>query len=324
VTTPLDDLEAARAVVYRRLAPTPQLAWPLLAEAAGTDVWVKHENPLMTGAFTARGGLVYIDRLLRERPEVRGIVSATRGNHGQSLAYATRGTGLGCVIVAPVGNSVEKNAAMRALGAELVEYGRDFDEARGRAAEIAVERGYEMVPSFHADLVRGVASYGLELFEAVPDLDVVYAPIGLGSGICGLVAARAALGRRCEIVGVVSENAPAYRLSFEAGHPVQTNAAVTFADGVAVRVPSPEALDIIRREVARIVMVSDDAIAEAMRLLYRATHNVAEGAGAAGLAALLSERAVVAGRTTAVILSGGNIDAPWYRAVLDGTTPRPA
>ncbi|MEJ1161700.1 threonine dehydratase [Prosthecomicrobium sp. N25] len=319
-----EDLEAARSVVYRRLAPTPQLAWPLLAEAAGTAVWAKHENHLMTGAFKARGGLVYVDRLRRERPHVRGIVSATRGNHGQSLAFATRGTGLSCTIVVPHGNSVEKNAAMRALGADLVEHGRDFDEARVRAAEIAAERGFEMVPSFHADLVRGVASYGLELFEAVPDLGVVYAPIGLGSGICGLAAARAALGVRAELVGVVSENAPAYKLSVEAGRVVPTNSAATFADGMAVRVPSEEALAIIRTEVARIVTVSDEEVAEAMRLLFRATHNVAEGAGAAALAALLKERTSLAGRPAAFVLSGGNVDTPWYRTVLEGGTPVPA
>lgn len=317
------DFEAAAEVVYRRLAPTPQMAWPLLEAAVGAPVWVKHENHLMTGAFKARGGLVYVDRLLRERPQVSGVVSATRGNHGQSIAHAVRGTGLGCAIVVPHGNSVEKNAAMRAFGAELVEHGRDFDEARERAAAIAAERGWEMVPSFHRDLVAGVGTYAVELFRAVPDLDRVYVPIGLGSGICGLIAARDALGLKTEIVGVVSENAVCYRLSFEAGRPVSTNTAVTFADGMAVRVPSPEAFAIIKAGAAGIVTVSDAAVAEAMRLLYATTHNIAEGAGAAALAALMADRDRLEGRRTAVILSGGNVDRPWYRTVLDGGTPHP-
>lgn len=319
----LADFRAAADLVSRHMAPTPQYAWPLLAAELGVETWVKHENHTPTGAFKVRGGLVYVDRLRRTRPEVTGIVSATRGNHGQSLAFAARAAGLACVIVVPHGNSAEKNATMRAFGAELIEAGRDFDEAKGEAARVAAERGLEMVPSFHPDLVLGVGTYAVELFSAVPDLDVVFCPIGLGSGICGLVNAKAALGHRAEIVGVVSDRAPGYRLSFEAGRPIATTTpADTFADGMAVRVPSPEALAIMREGVARIVEVDDDAIAEAARRLYRTTHNLAEGAGAAALAALTAERERWARRRAAVILSGGNIDRDWFRTVLDGATPR--
>ena len=317
------DFRAAADLVARHMAPTPQYAWPMLAAELGVEIWVKHENHTPTGAFKVRGGLVYVDRLMRRASRPHGIVSATRGNHGQSLAFAARAAGLACVIVVPHGNSAEKNAAMRAFGAELIEAGRDFDEAKGEAARIAAERGLEMVPSFHPDLVLGVGTYAIELFSAVPDLDAVFCPIGLGSGICGLVAAKAALGHRAEIVGVVSDRAPGYRLSFEAGRPIATtDPADTFADGMAVRVPSPEALAIMREGVARIVEVDDDAIAEAARHLYRTTHNLAEGAGAAALAALTAERQRWAGRRAAVILSGGNIDRASFRTVLDGATPR--
>ena len=319
----LADFSAAADLVSRHMAPTPQYAWPLLAAELGVETWVKHENHTPTGAFKVRGGLLYVDRLMRRSPRVEGIVSATRGNHGQSLAFATRAAGLACVIVVPHGNSVEKNAAMRAFGAEVIEAGRDFDEAKGEAARLAAERGLEMVPSFHPDLVLGVGTYAVELFSAVPDLDVVFCPIGLGSGICGLVEAKAALGHRAEIVGVVSNRAPGYRLSFEAGRPIATTTpADTFADGMAVRVPSPEALAIMTEGVSRIVEVDDDAIAEAARRLYLTTHNLAEGAGAAALAALTAERQRWTGRRAAVVLSGGNIDRDWFRAVLDGATPR--
>ena len=319
----LADFSAAADLVSRHMAPTPQYAWPLLAAELGVETWVKHENHTPTGAFKVRGGLLYVDRLMRRSPRVEGIVSATRGNHGQSLAFATRAAGLACVIVVPHGNSVEKNAAMRAFGAEVIEAGRDFDEAKVEAARLAAERGLEMVPSFHPDLVLGVGTYAVELFSAVPDLDVVFCPIGLGSGICGLVEAKAALGHRAEIVGVVSNRAPGYRLSFEAGRPIATTTpADTFADGMAVRVPSPEALAIMTEGVSRIVEVDDDAIAEAARRLYLTTHNLAEGAGAAALAALTAERQRWTGRRAAVVLSGGNIDRDWFRAVLDGATPR--
>ncbi len=304
----LPALEAASEVVHAVMPPTPVYAWPLLAARAGAEMWVKHENHTPTGAFKVRGGLVYCDRLLRERPGVAGLVSATRGNHGQSLAFAGRRAGVPVVIVVPHGNSVEKNAAMRAFGAELVEHGRDFDEARTEAARIAAARGLEMVPAFHPDLVCGVATYARELFDAVAEIDTVYVPIGMGSGICGLIRTRDLLGLRTEIVGVVSTEAPAMALSVAAGRIVTTDTADTLADGMACRVPDPEAFAIIRAGAARVAQVSDAAVAAAIRAYWTDTHNLAEGAGAAPLAAALQERAAIAGKRIAVILCGGNID----------------
>jgi len=276
-----------------------------------------------TLAFKVRGGIVYFDRLRRERPNVKGIVTATRGNHGQSLAYAGARAGIAVTIVVPHGNSTEKNAAMRAFGAELIEKGRDFDEAREAAIGIANERGLEYGPSFHRDFVLGVATYAHELFRAVEDLDTVYVPIGLGSGICGLIGTRNAFGLSTKIVGVVSNAANTYLRSFTAGYIVTTNSARTFADGVAVRVPDATALEVIRKDAERIVEVTDDEIAEAIRAIYTATHNCAEGAGAAALAALMKERAQLQGRRAAVILSGQNIDCAWMQVVLAGRTPSP-
>jgi len=319
----LPDLLAARNIVYRSMPPTPQYCWPLLSQQMGTDLFVKHENHTPTGAFKVRGGLVYLDRLRNDDPDARGIVSATRGNHGQSLAYAATRHGLTCRVVVPHGNSSEKNAAMRAFGADLVEHGSDFDDARQEAERLANAEALHMVPSFHRDLVAGVASYGLELFEAVPDLDVVYAPLGLGSGICGLIAARDALGLSTRIVGVVSENAAAYSLSWQAGRVVEVNSVSTFADGIAVRIPSAEAFEIIRAGADRIVRVSEDDIAEAVRLLYRATHNLAEGAGGAPLAGALSDKDDLKGQKVGVILSGQNIDTDWFQQILGGATPEP-
>ena len=322
----LDDLKAARALVATAFAPTPQYAWPLLGDAVSegqerVEVWVKHENHTPIGAFKVRGGLVYLDRLVRERPHVAGIVSATRGNHGQSLAYAGRAFGVPVVIVVPFGNSRDKNEAMRGFGAELVEHGRDFQEAREHASALAAERGYELVPPFHADLACGVGTYALELFEAVPGLDAVYVPVGMGSGLTSLLTVRDLLGLECEIVGVVSERAPATAHSLDAGHVVATEDARTFADGVACRQPDPDAIAIMLERGARIVTVSDDAIADAMRVLQRTTHQTPEPAGAAPLAGLLSERARRAGQRVAVVLSGGNVDTPMLAEVLAGRTP---
>ncbi|MEG1038507.1 MAG: threonine dehydratase [Pseudomonas sp.] len=314
----LSALREAARLVHAHVPATAQYAWPRLAERLGCEVWVKHENHAPTGAFKVRGGLLYVQWLLEHKPQVRGLVTATRGNHGQSMALAARSAGLPIIIVVPQGNSREKNAAMRAQGAELIEYGADFDQSREEAARQAQLHGYEMVPSFHPQLVRGVATYALELFDAVAELDCVYVPIGMGSGICGLIQARNLLGLRTEIVGVVSSAADAFALSFEQGRIVTTATANTFADGMACRMPVPEAFEIIHQHAARIVRVSDDEIAQAMRIYHEDTHNTAEGAGAAGLAALLQERERQQGRKVAVVLSGANVDRQRYAQVLAG------
>ncbi|PRA61229.1 hypothetical protein CQ065_18295 [Pseudomonas sp. MYb187] len=314
----LPALRDAARLVHASVPATPQYAWPRLAERLGCQVWVKHENHAPTGAFKVRGGLLYVQWLLAHKPGVRGLVTATRGNHGQSMALAAHNAGLPIIIVVPEGNSREKNAAMRALGAELIEHGADFDQSREEAARQAQQHGYEMVPSFHPQLVRGVATYALELFDAVQDLDCVYVPIGMGSGICGLIQARNLLGLRTEIVGVVSTEADAFAQSFEQGNIVTTATANTFADGMACRIPVPEAFDLVREHAARIVRVSDEEIAQAMRIYHEDTHNTAEGAGAAGLAALLQERERQQGRKVAVILSGANVDRERYAQVLTG------
>ncbi len=314
----LDALEEAARLVGAVFPPTPQIAWPLLAARTGAEVWVKHENHTPTGAFKVRGGLVYMERLRRERPGVAGVVSATRGNHGQSLAFAGRRHGMPVSIVVPRGNSVEKNAAMRAWGARLVEHGADFDEARVEASRLAAADGLEFAPSFAPDLVRGVATYALELFRGAPPLDALYVPIGLGSGICGCILARDLLGLGTEIIGVQSEGAPAYALSFAAGRVVETPSADTLADGVATRVPDAGALAIIRGGAARIVTVGDGEVAAAIRAYWQDTHNLAEGAGAAPLAALLREAPRMAGRRVGLVLCGGNIDLALFRSWVLG------
>ena len=318
----LEELEQAAALVAQHVPPTPQFAWPLLARRTGVEVWVKHENHTPTGSFKVRGGLVYIDWLMRSGAKVKGVISATRGNHGQSIAVAAGLARLPCVIVVPEGNSVEKNAAMQAFGAELITHGSDFDAARAHAATLAEERGLHFVPSFDKHLVMGVATYALEFFRATPKLDRVYVPIGLGSGICGVITVRDLLGLDTEVVGVVAEGAPAYALSFEAGHVIESNAAATFADGVAVRVPNKQAFEIIKAGAARVIKLSDDEIAAAIRAYYSDTHNLAEGAGAAPLAGLMRECAALKGGKAGVVLCGGNIDAPVFAEVLAGRTPK--
>ncbi|MEN2506337.1 threonine dehydratase [Stutzerimonas stutzeri] len=304
----LDALRQAAQLIHQSVPPTPQYAWPLLAERLGCEVWLKHENHTPAGAFKVRGGVLYVHELLKREPRLPGLVTATRGNHGISLAMAARKAGLPLQILVPEGNSTEKNAAMRACGAEVIEYGRDFDTARQRAAELAKANGWHFVPSLHPDLIRGVATYALELLEAVPNLRRIYVPIGLGSGICGMIRTRDLLGLDTEIIGVVSSAADAYAQSFEQGRIVTTETADTFADGMACRMPAPEALEIIRQGAARIVRVSDAEIRQAIRALHEDTHNLAEGAGAAALAAAMQERDANQGERIAVVLSGGNID----------------
>ena len=309
----LKQLERAHAIVGAAVPPTPAHAWPLLSQRLGTRVVVKHENHTPIGAFKVRGGLVYLDRLKRERPNTPGIISATRGNHGQSLAFAASRHGVRAVIYVPRGNSVEKNRAMKAFGAELVEHGEDFQAAREEAERRAQFEGLHMVPSFHPDLVLGVATYALELFRSAPDLDILYVPIGQGSGICGCILARDLLGLKTEIVGVQSTEAPSYALSFAAGTVVTTETSNTLADGMATRIPDADALDIIRKGASHIVQVTDDEVPAALRAYWTDTHNLAEGAGAAPLAAAWQERARLAGKRVGLVLSGGNIDFDLFR-----------
>ena len=317
----LDELEQAAERVHRVVLPTPQYAWPKLRRRAGCTVWVKHENHTPTGAFKVRGGLVYMDRLLRSEPHVPGVVSATRGNHGQSISFAAARAGIPATLYVPFGNSPDQNASMASFGATVVEFGKDFDEAKHEAHRVAAERGLHFVPSFHRDLVAGVSSYALEFFRAVPDLDAVYVGVGMGSGICGLIAVRDLLHLKTEIVGVSAVNAPATALSFAAGKPVGTQSARTFADGIATREPVAEVVETICRGAARMVQVSEDEIAEAMRIYIDDTHQIAEGAGAAPLAALLQERQRMANKNVGLILSGGNIERARLLQVLEGRTP---
>jgi threonine dehydratase len=321
MTMTLEELDQAASLVYQVMAPTPQYAWPKLRSRIGCNVWVKHENHTPTGAFKVRGGLVYMDRLKRAQPRVPGIVTATRGNHGQSISFSAGRAGIPATIYVPHGNSPDQNASMSTFGARVVEFGKDFDEAKHEAHRVAAAQNLHFIPSFHWDLVAGVASYALELFRAVAQLDAIYVGVGMGSGICGLITARDLLGLTTEIIGVGAVNAPATALSFEAGKPVTTATARTFADGIATREPLGEVIDTIRRGAARFVKVTEDEMAHAMRVYFDDTHHVAEGAGAAPLAALLQERERMAGRRVGVILSGGNIERARFSQVLAGSTP---
>lgn len=312
----LKDLEDAAALVYQSMPATPQYRWPLLEARLGTTIWVKHENHTPTGAFKVRGGLVYMEHLLREGGKPAGVISATRGNHGQSIGYAARQYDVAAAVVVPHGNSAEKNAAMRALGVEVIEDGHDFQAASEIADGIAEERGWHRFPSFHPLLVCGVGTYALELFKAAPDIDTVYVPVGMGSGLCGVVAARDALGLRTRVVAVVSEGAPAFALSYERGEPVSHEVTTRIADGMACRTPDESALEIARNGVERVILVSDDEVRVAMRALFSDTHNVAEGAGAASLAALMQDKELMRGRTVAIVLTGANVDSDVFAGVI--------
>lgn len=310
-------MDAAASLIYQHMQPTPQYRWPLLCERSGTDVWVKHENTTPIGSFKIRGGINYLSGTPDDH-----VISATRGNHGQSIAYAAGLFGKKATVVAPRGNSLSKNRAMRSFGAELIEYGADFSEAHEYAHLRATKSNLHFVPSFHEKLVTGVASYALELFRSVRDLDAVYVPIGLGSEICAVIAAREALNLKSEIIGVVAENAPSYARSFEQRKPIATDSADTFADGVAVRVPDEQALDIILEYAARVVTVSETQIADAVRSYFTDTHHVIEGAGAAALAALIKEKDRMSGMRVGVIASGGNIDSELFQGILSSTFPK--
>jgi threonine dehydratase len=315
----LPEIEAAAEVVYRAFAPTPQYRWATLSQRLGTDCWVKHENHTPVGAFKIRGGLTYFDTLKRQGQMPRAVISATRGNHGQSVAWAARAHGVPCTIVVPHGNSAEKNAAMRSLGATLIEHGDDFQASREHAIALAAQTGALMVPSFHAHLLSGVATYWWELLRAVPTLDVVYVPIGLGSGVCSAIAAKLALGHQARVVGVVSRGATTYADSLAAGHVVPAPVSTQLADGMAVRVADADALAILQQHLDHVVVVSDTEVAQAMRDLFVDTHNVAEGAGAAAFAAAWQERAQLRGQQVGVTLCGGNVDADVFARVLAGT-----
>ena len=313
------ELGEAADFVHEYVAPTPTIRWPLIERATGLSIYVKHENHTRLGAFKLRGGLTFCRSLSRSMQVVNGIISATRGNHGQSLAFAASVFGLRATIIVPHGNSREKNAAMRALGADVIEQGDDFQDAADFARQQAVEDDLIMVPPFHPELVRGVASYAMELFGDVDNLDRVYVPVGMGSGICSLITARDALGLKTEIIGVVAKGADALQQSFLKGEIHETATAKTFADGVACRKPDPASFEIIKKGAADIIAVSDDDIMQAMRLYFSATHNVAEGAGAAALAGVIADRARAIGRKNAVILSGANIDRDMYAEILLGS-----
>jgi threonine dehydratase len=314
----IEEIREAQELVYAVMSPTPQISWPLLCERLGTEVWVKHENHTPIGAFKARTAVVYAAELFRRSSGIQGLVTATRGNHGQSVALAARRFQVPAHVVVPKGNSPEKNAAMRAQGANLLEFGSDYQESKEHAQKLAVEHGWHFVPSYHRDIVKGVATYWLEFFSAVPGLDVVYVPIGQGSGICSCCAVRNGLNLKTRIVGVVADGAPAYALSFEAGRKVAAPVTTLLADGMACRVPDDASLDVVLENVDRVVRVSEEEIGHAMKLFFTDTHNVVEGAGAAGLAAALQEKHALRGKRVGLVATGGNVDHDVFAKVLSG------
>ena len=313
----IEEIREAQQLVYALMQPTPQYAWPLLSERVGADVWVKHENYTPTGAFKARTAVVYASQLFRGPDAPAALVTATRGNHGQSVALAARRFQVPAYIVVPKGNSKEKNAAMRAQGANLIEFGDDFQQAKEHSQQLAAERGWHWVPNYHPDIVRGVGTYWLEFFSAIQDVDVVYVPIGQGSGICACTAVRNGLGLKTKIVGVVAEEAPAYALSFEAGRMIEAPVTTLLGDGLACRVPIEASLEVILNNVERVVRVSESEIAHAMKIYFTDTHNVVEGAGAAGLAAALNEKTALQGKRVGLVATGGNVDHDVFAKILE-------
>jgi threonine dehydratase len=314
-----DEIRSARALVYRFMPPTPQYTWPLINQRLGTEAWIKHENHTQTGAFKIRGALLYLNWLKDQRPTLTGVVAATRGNHGQGVGLAARILNLKAVIVVPHGNSPEKNQAMLAQGVELIEHGHDFQASLEYARTLAAERSFEFIDSFHPQLVLGTAGYAMEFFESVPPIHTIYVPVGMGSSICGVAAARNALGLDTEIVGVVAEQAPAAAISFRERQVVEAPAN-TIADGLACRRPNPEALEIVLANVARFVEVSEAEIRAAMAALYEDTHNLAEGAGAAPLAAALQQKDQLRNRRIGLVLTGGNVDREVFASILSANT----
>jgi threonine dehydratase len=314
----LAQIQGAQTIVYRNMPPTPQYTWPLINQRLGAETWVKHENHSPVGAFKLRGALVYMDWLKQSDPGLKGVVAATRGNHGQGVGMAARLAGLKSVIVVPKGNSLEKNHAMVAQGAELVEHGDDFQESLEYAQSLALERGFTMIDSFHDRLVMGTATYALEFFKAAPSLDLIYVPIGLGSSICGVSAARNALALKTQIVGVVAAESPSYALSFKKHEVISAPSSTWIADGLACRTPNAAAMSVIWENIARIVEVSEAEIEQAMRIYYQDTHNLAEGAAGAGLAGAMKERSLIHDKRIGIVLTGGNVDAPVFAKVLSG------
>jgi threonine dehydratase len=312
----LDEIAEAQKLVYALMSPTPQISWPLLNQKLEASVWVKHENHTPIGAFKARSAVAYAAELFRQGSGIKGMITATRGNHGQSVALAGQRFRVPVTIVVPHGNSVEKNAAMRSQGAQLIEFGKDFQESREHAQKLALEQGLHFVPPYHRDIVKGVATYWMELFSAIPDLDTAYVPVGMGSGICAACAVRNGMNLKSKIVGVVSEGAPAYALSFEAGRTIEAPVTTLIADGMACRVPDDEALETMLKHVDHVVRVSDDEIRHAMRIYFSDTHNVVEGAGTASLAAALKEKHLLRGKRVALIATGGNVDRDVFAKVL--------
>jgi len=312
----IDEIRKAQELVYSIMQPTPQIAWPLLCERVGTEVWVKHENHTPIAAFKARTAVVYAAELFRGPKQVTGLVTATRGNHGQSVALAARRFSVQAHIVVPHGNSTEKNAAMRAQGADLIEFGSDFQESKEHAMQLADEHGWHFVPPYHPNIVKGVATYWFEFFSAVSDVDVVYVPIGQGSGICSCAAVRNEMNLRTKIIGVVPEGAPAYALSFEAGRKISAPVTTLLGDGMACRVPDDASLEVVLENVDHVVRVSENEMREAMKIFFTDTHNVAEGAGAAGLAAALKEKTALQGKRVGLVISGGNVDRQIFANVL--------